>query len=250
MRPAVLAMLLLPAAASAQNQIVPPPRIIVLGMGNVSTPPDTAAIGFTVRGEGATADEAVTALNAKRKAIEEGLAALGKSGFEISAGQFAVAEVRGRECDGIAYQPRLSTGACAIMGYAATLPVNLRTHDIANTGTAVGLIGRLGGSNVHVEGFSLADAKEARRRAMATALDDARIQAEALAAGTKVKLGQILSIQDTAAQSPVPREEIVVSARTAVPPPPPAPPPPIRVDLKPQPIETQARVTVVYAIGS
>ncbi len=98
---------------------------------------------------------------------------------------------------GSPYQPRLSTGACAILGYAATLPVNLRTHDIADAGTAVGLIGRLGGSNVHVEGFSLADANEARRRAMATALDDARAQAEALAAGTKIKLGQILSISRT-----------------------------------------------------
>ncbi len=48
---------------------------------------------------------------------------------------------------------------------------------------------------------------------------------------------------------PVQREEIVVSARAAAPPPPP-PPPPIRVDLRPMPIETSARITVVYAIGS
>jgi uncharacterized protein YggE len=238
-----IALLLTPCAALAQAP--QPPRITVIGKGSVRTPPDRAQISFTVRGEGNTADEAVTKLNTSQKAIETALTALGKGRFVFSTERFAVAEVRDQACNNITYQPRLSVGACAIIGYVATLPATLRADDIDNAGTAVGLIGRLDGSDARMNGYSLSDPKAAQRQAMTAALDDARTQAEAIATGAKVKLGTILSIQDGAANNEfdVPLREsakIVVTSAPA--------PPPIRVDLKPEPIETRASVTVVYAI--
>jgi uncharacterized protein YggE len=240
------ALLILPAPVLAADE--PSPRIMVSGNGSVSTPPDTAVIGYSVRGEGTTSDEAVAALAARRKAIDSGVASLGPA--EPRAGEMQVLEVRGRDCFNAnnGNRPRLSTGECAVTGYVATLTIEIRTTRVKDSGTIVGLIGRLGGTNPRIERFLLANATDARRRALAAALADARRDAEALAAGAGVKLGGLLSASD-GSFSPVVAEDIMVTGSRLMAPPPPPPPPPIAVELSPRPIETQARVTVAYAIA-
>ncbi|WP_174274720.1 SIMPL domain-containing protein, partial [Sphingomonas bacterium] len=178
---AVAGMAALAAPAFAADD--PPPRVIVSGSAMVSTPPDRAQIDFTIHGEGATSDEAVTAMVARRQAIDSGLARFGGRA-DAGASRVAVSEVRAPDCNRQSYgAPRLSTGACAIIGYTADLTIVLRTAAINDVGTIVGLIGRLGGSNPHVDRFFLADDHDAQRRATAAALLNARREAEALAAG-------------------------------------------------------------------
>lgn len=241
--------LALPAATAAQAAEDPQPRIIVSGAGTVSTAPDRAGISYNVHGEGTTSDEAVTAMVAKRKAIDGGLASFAAKP-QARASQVVIAEVRGRDCNRNNYgTPRLSTGECAIIGYTADLTMDVQTDAVKEAGTIVGLIGRLGGTGPRIERFFLASDTDARKRATAEALADAKRQAEAIAAGTGVQLGRLLSASNTSYNGAPAYDEIRLGARAVAAPPPPPPPPPIPVDLTPRPIETQVRVQVVYAIA-
>lgn len=239
----VLAGLLLGGAAAAETM---PPRIAVAGRGSVFTPPDMAVVAWSVHGEGATSDDAVRALVAKRDAIARGVR--GVVPEEAKGGEVSIRQVRSRECDANGYgPPRLDTGACAVIGHVADLSLELRTASVAKAATVAGLVGRLGGGNPRVASYQLADPRPAQRRAMAAALADAKTRAQAIAEGAGVRLGPILSASDGNADD-VPDEIVVTGARAEAPPPPPPPPAPIAVDVTPHPIETEARASVSYQI--
>lgn len=242
-------LMLMPfAAAAAQSGDDGQPRIIVAGTGVASVAPDRVSIGYAIHGEGATSDEALTAMVARRKAIDGGLATFAAKP-EARASQVNIQEVRGRDCNRAPYGgPKLSTGECAIIGYTADLQMEIRTSAVKDAGTIVGLIGRLGGTNPRIERFFLASDLDARKKATAEALADAKQQADAIAAGSGVKLGRLLSASNTSFNGAQPYDEIVLSARAVSAPAPPPPPPPVAVDITARPIETQVRVQVVYAI--
>lgn len=244
----LLALLFAASPALAQSGATPadPPTITVAGTGKVSTPPDRATISFDVRGEGADATAAATALAARQKALARGLAGLGSQ--RIDTGSVTLGEVRGKECEAQSYRPQLSTGTCAIAGSIATLQGTLVLADATKAGNAVALLGQLGAANARLNGFGLADSTDAQRRAKAAAVADAQATAAAIAQATGGRLGRIIAVRDMAAGY---GPDIVVTARMAVPPPPPPPPPmaaPVQLDVNPRPIETEARLTITYAI--
>lgn len=217
-----------------------PPHIVVSGTATVSTAPDIATIAFTVRGDGATAEAAVQTLVAARKRIEAGLAPFA---VDASGAEMRMTSVRGDKCEDDG-ERQLSTGACAITGYIADLPLMLRTREVDKAATIVGQIGRLGGVSPRVEGFALASPGVARDRAVRGALADARARAQSIADGTGTKLGALVSATDE--QSRAETMNIVVTGAHV---PAPVVMPPIAVDAKPRPVETTATVTVEYLIA-
>lgn len=249
MRAMILAAALLPMTAAAQE--APGQRTIrVTGVGKVRTPPDVARLQYWVRGEGATPDAASAALAAKQKAILGGIVSLLGAGTEPTTGDVTIIEVRDRGCDdnrGYGGQPRLSQGACAVIGHVATMQASVRTRAIEKAGTAAGLAARLGASDARLTGFELAAPADAQRRATAAAIADAKARAQAVASGAGERLGPLLSVSDQNGFSPA--EIVVTGARAMAPPPPPPPPPPVEIDVKPAPIETQQQVFVTYAIA-
>ena len=245
---AALLPFLTPCAAIAQSDEHPSPRIVVTSAATIPSPPDRAVVSFSVHGEGATSDEAVRAMVAKRDAIEKGLASVSAQP-DIRAAQVGLAEVRGRDCNRNTYgNPRLSTGECAIVGYTADLQMEVRTAAVNEAGTMVSLAGRLGATNPHIDRFFLAEDKEIRRRGITEALAEARLQAETIARASGVRLGSVLSVSNLSFNGPGPFDEIVATAQRVSAPPPPPPPQPVAIGLKPRAIETQVRVQVVYAI--
>jgi uncharacterized protein YggE len=248
---AALLPILLPSPVIAQSGEELYPRIVVTSAATIPSPPDRAVVSFSVHGEGATSDEAVRAMIAKRDAIEKGLGGISALP-DIRAAQVSIAEVRGRDCNRNTYgNPRLSTGECAIIGYTADLQMEVRTAAVNEAGTMVSLAGRLGASNPRIDRFFLAEDKEIRRRGVTEALAEAKLQADAIARASGVKLGGVISVSNLSFNGPGPYDEIVVSSTRASAPPPPPPPPlsPVAVGLKPRAIETQVRVQVVYAIA-
>lgn len=234
-----------PAAAQLDAAL---PVIQVAGRATVETPPDVALLAYSVRGEGETADQASAALAARNKAIVDGVGGLLGAGGRASSGNIVMHQTRGRDClgeRGYGAQSQLSTGACAVTGYVATSSGEFRTGALAKVGTAVGLAARLGASDARVEQFRLADQAGAQRRATAAALRDARARAEAIAAGSDVRLGPVLSISD---QNIYDGADIVVTGSLMAPPPPAPMAPPVVIDVTPRPITTSAQVTVRYAI--
>jgi len=237
------------AATGAVAQTSSEPQIMVSAVGSAKTPPDRVAVGYNVRGEGATSDEATTKLRDTAKAIRAGAEGMLRGAMELHSSEFSVTPVRSRECGNGAYgAPQLSTGPCAIQGYVATLPVEIETPRVAEAGTLVGLIGRLGGLQATVRRFWVSDDSAARQQAMRNALNNAREEARLIAEGSGHKLGALLRVQDSNYRDMTP--ETRVSYRVAPPPAPaaPPPPPPIEVGLSPAPISTTVSLMAAYAI--
>lgn len=229
-----------------------PSQILVSASGTAETPPDMVTVSFMLRGEGTTSDEAVTRLRDNAKTLSAGVSGLLQKAVDYHSSQFAIASIRGKDCDQNTYgQQRLSTGPCAIIGYVATMPVTVDTPRVADAGTLTGLIGRLGGLDARVDRFWLRDERAARRRAMLAAIGSAQAQARLIAEGSGGRLGNLLRVQDAdyrevsiTMDTETPQS---VSAPPA-PPPPPPPPPPVRIDLAPSPISTTVRLMAAYAI--
>ncbi|WP_420141701.1 SIMPL domain-containing protein [Sphingomonas sp.] len=234
-------------AANAHAESITP-QIQVAATGVSKTAPDTALIALTVRGEGATSDDAVRQLSQGSKAIRGALASVLGADMEFETAALSIAEVRPKACDDSRFGTRrLSTGECAIIGYIAQLPVTVRSNRIKDVGTAIGLASRLGASEVQLAGYALADPAAARRRAMQAAVAAARDQAQAIADSSGAKLGPLLRVVDNTfgGQAVIQRAP---NMTPAPPPAPPPPPPPIPVDLSPQPISTTVQISVSYSI--
>jgi len=129
------------------------------------------------------------------------------------------------------------------------MPVTIQTSRVADAGTLVGLIGRLGGLDANLRAFWLRDDTIARRLAMQAALASAQTQARLIAEGSGGRLGPLLRVQDAdyreVALDMLPA---VQSAEAPPPPPPPAPRAPVRIDLAPEPIQTTVRLMAAYGI--
>lgn len=183
------------------------PRISVTGEGEVSLAPDMAILNLTVLREAETAREAVSAGSAAMKQV---LAALKEAG---------VAE-RDLQTSGLNIQPRYTQPgpqakpqAPKISGYAASNSLTVRIRDLASVGTVldktVSLGVNQGGDVTFVNDDLKPGLTEARKRAVADAMERARTLAEA--AG--VKLGRILSIEERPTRSgPVPLGKVMRAA--------------------------------------
>jgi len=221
--------------------------IEVTGHGKVSVPPDTANIHYWLRGEGKTPDEATRAMVDAQGRVENGLNGFLGPQAVITNSNLVVIEARDPSCKTQYGQAGLSEGSCAIVGYLASSEAEVRTSSVGKAATAVGLASRLGARDARLQNFELRDTAEARRSAMTQAVNDARSQAEILAAAARGHLGRVITIQyGSYGVSPimVTGSRIVASA----PPPPPPPPPPVEVDTKPRPQDVSADVSVSYEL--
>ena len=223
------------------------PRIIVDGFGEVKTVPDVATIQYNLRGEGRTSDEAVRAMVASGDQIEKALRSMDSAAAPRTS-EVRVSPARNNACKDREYDredDQLSTGPCAIVGYVATQSISVRTSAVKDAGTMVGLAARNGGYNVRVENFDLSDPRAAKRQAIAEGLADALAKASAIAAGSRVSLGPILSISTTAQGG---SQDIVITG-SRMPQPNLVTLSPVTVNLQAEQITTRVNVTVTYAIA-
>lgn len=242
-----IAILMLGAAPAAAQSLPQRPAITVLGVGEVKTQPDVAIMAYSVRGEGATADDAARALVAKQKAIAGAVTGLSSEPVQITNGSVNVRVSRSPSCQNQDYGPgpQLSTGPCAVLGYVARMDVTVRLMPKV-AGTAAGLASRLGAEQANIQRFGLRSDAASRRAAVAAAIADAKAQASAIAAASSEQLGEILDVRDQNAYNQ--SETIVVTGSLLAPPAPPAPPPPVEIAITPEPITTTERITVTFAI--
>lgn len=232
------------AGAASSQATAEQPKIIVDGYGEVKTVPDIATIGYSLRGEGKTSDDAVRAMVADGERIERSLRSI-DAGAEPRTSEVRVFSARGPSCkdDDYGNRGQLSQGPCAIAGYIATQTVTARTGAVMDAGTMVGLAARNGGYNVRVDDFGLSDSRQAKQQALALALADAQAKAAAIAQGSHLALGPILSIS-TVGQlgrdivitgSRIPSRNLVSVS-------------PVTVNLNAERITTSATVNVTYSI--
>ena len=240
---APLLLVLASAAPVPPAAPVSPSQIEVSGKGKVAMPPEIATIEYSLRGEGATSDDAVRTVEADRKAIAQAVSQITPA--EFNDGDLSIQPVRGPDCKEDYASVVLSKGACAVAGFVATMSVRAHIASVKDAATVVGLIGRLKGYQPSVESFGIKDEPSARSAALAAAVKDARASAEALARANGARLGRLISMTTVPRTDGDARDYAMIAQS---PPPPPAVMAPVKVNITPAPIETEATVTATYEL--
>ena len=244
-------LVLVPATGVlAQSADVGEPSIMVIGTGEVSRTPDFIKLDFSYRGEGRSQVEALRDLTTKQAAVETGLRHLaGAEKVKIEPGKLQVEAARNKGCDAgdddDNSKPRLSSGACAIAGFVASMDVTADIEPAAVGGNAASLAAQLGAIGVRTDESGVNDVTALRRAADAAALADASAQAQALAGASGVRLGPVIRIIDNDARGNTVLNEVVVTARLVAPP---MVAPEVPVNLSPPPVKVEARIVVIYSI--
>jgi len=202
-----VALLTMPLAVNAQAT-TSESQITATGRGEIRLKPTRAAVSFTVQGKGTTA-AAAGAENAKL--LEQTMRSLLAAGLrqdDISNRAYSV---------GPHYE--FSTTGRTQDGFIATNVIQVEVANISSVGNIIdaGLSG--GATSVSSAQYRGDSMDNARRDALKTAVDEARRDAETMAAAAGGSLGRLLSLTSTQVPGGMPPdvfyEMSVVSVRAA-----------------------------------
>lgn len=240
---------------TADAQAEPPkdqPVIMVVGEGTASVPAEYAEFTYGIRGEGKTTTEALKALSDTRTKVETGLNALdGAQGVELKSSELHIVEARGPGCGAGSQpynimRPQLSAGDCAVVGYIVSLESSAKIVPADKAGNAMSLAAEDGATNVSLGQYGVRSRKALEDAAAKAAVEDAKQQAEAIAAAAGEKLGPLVSIQDSKTRAfGMGLEQIFVTAQRLAPP---RKMPSVPLALGPPPITQTADLAMTYAI--
>jgi uncharacterized protein len=220
--------LLLVGALNAQDALKSgPPTVRAQGEATVSAKPDQVRADIGVVTQAQTA-EAAAGQNAKQ--TSEVIAALKKSlpaDSEIQTSGYSIHPNYRQTRDG---------SAPTITGYTATNTVQVKSSDIAGAGKLIDAATRAGANNVHGIQFTLKNENTVRAEALRNAVQNARTNAAALAAGAGMKVSRIVSIAEgePARVFPVRAEMMRAQADTAA----------FATPMEPGEVQVRAVVTV------
>lgn len=208
---ALAASIVLPSAAFAEPT---PPRVMVVGEGEMAVAPDMALLSLSVMREAKTAREA---LDANNDAIAAVIAAMKAGGVAERDLQTANLQINPRY-DYITKQDGTQEGKLA--AYQVTNTLSVRVRDIAKAGQlidqAVTQGVNQGGNIIFTNDDPSATITEARKRAVADAMAKAKTLAEAAGVG----LGRITEMSEmsyTPMPMPIEAKAFDGAARAAVP---------------------------------
>ncbi|MFT4150527.1 MAG: SIMPL domain-containing protein [Paracoccaceae bacterium] len=187
LKPLILAVALAGPAAADDA------RITVTGEGTVQAVPDIATISLGVTTQDASAAGALAANTTALAAVLDRMKAAGIEGRDIQTSNLSVSPN---------WSNYDSSTPQKITGYTATNMVTVTVRDLGKLGAVLDKAVTDGANTLNGLSFGLADMKpaldEARKRAVADALDRARL----LTGAAGVGLGQIVSISENGGYSP------------------------------------------------
>jgi uncharacterized protein YggE len=220
-----------PVAARQSQAAAEPPSVLTVGEGVVKLAPDRAWI--TVAAE----SRARSAREAQRANTEAMTAVLGK----LKGLGFAPDAIR---TSGYDVQPEFDyvNGRQTLRGYVARNSVEVRVDDVTIAGEVLEVAVGAGATSIGGLRFDLKDRAGAEREALRKAVADARVRAEAAAAGAGMRVDRVLRIEEQRASPIEPRplmlarQAMVGNAEMAAPP------------VAPGEIEVRSTVTMTSAI--
>lgn len=184
----VIAAFALAAPRGARSQETPAasrPRIVTTGTGEAHVTPDRATLMLGVQSRAATAT-AAGADNARRqRAVLDTLRALGLTSAELSTLNYSVAPEMQYPQNG---------GTPRVTGYVVTNTVRAEIKRIEDAGRLIDAALAKGANEVSSLQFYSSKADSARRAALATAVSNARADAEAVARASGGSLGPVIEI--------------------------------------------------------
>jgi len=188
-----------------------PPQIVTSGNGEAQVSPDRATIMIGVQSRASTAAAAGADNARKQKAIIDALKALGVASEQISTVNYNVnPEMQ---------YPTPTNPTTRVIAYTVSNSVRVDVRRLDDIGKLIDAALGKGANEISSLQFSSSKADSVRRVALATAVTDARADAEALARAAGGSLGPILEIT-TASTPPRPimfDARMEMSAKAAVP---------------------------------
>jgi uncharacterized protein YggE len=213
------------ATAVPGSAISPSDRTLTFtGSGDVELQPDTAIVGVSVHGDGASSDDAQAVASDKMKAILQALRSL-------DSVHIADADL---ETQGVSTSPDWEHEGRFISDQSLSVTI----HDPAHAGEVMAAATQAGADSVNGPSFSLAEQSAAYRDALRSALADARSKADAAAAAMSVHiLGTTTISENSGGGGPIMyAADAAGKAASSAPP----------VQIGPVTVSAQVTVTFVY----
>lgn len=203
-------------------------QIRVIGTANLVTSPDIAKVQIGVQTLNKELEPAINENNKKADAVIAALRQQGVAEKDIKTAYFSVYPQRD-------YQ---NSKPNEIIGYQVDNTISVVLRDLKSVGKALQATLDAGANNISGLTFTIEDPEPLRRDARLKAIQDARKQAEDIAAAAGIKLGNIITINDIASSVPgIYREYDKAAISESVP-------------VQPGQLEMTVQVEIVYAIIS
>jgi uncharacterized protein len=180
-----------PASSSSQAQ----PRIIsVAGSGKVYITPDIAYVAIGVQTQGEAVADALTANNDKAQQISKALQDMGIQAKDIQTSSFNVYPSQQTSPEG---KPLPTT-------FIVDNTVNVTVRDLTTLGKLLDTVVRVGANTINGVTFDVTDRTKAVTEARKLAVQDARKQADEIAAAAGVQVDTVQSMSVSVNNGPVP----------------------------------------------
>lgn len=234
----ILLFLLLPAhLLASEGDRNRPPQLLVPGDAVLEVPADQVQFSVGVTSEAADANTAMEMNSRALLQVEKALIHAGLNKGEYSTGQF---QLRPRWSS----RPRNAPPEWRpeIVGYTVQNSLNIKTVHLDRVGAMIGTANKAGANDIGQLRFSVADPRKYRQQAIASAVANARADAESAASAAGVKLGAVQDISlGQGAASPIRPMAMDGMVRTMAA----EAAPPI---IAPDDLQIRASVTLVFAL--
>ena len=180
-------------AQAQQPQYAPEGRVIVIGEGSVSVPPDYAQIRSGVTTRAKTVKEAVDANSKLMAAVTAALLDFGIAQKDVQTSRFSVQPI---------YAPQQPNSESKLSGYSVTNQVSVTIRQIAKVGEILDRLVAAGVTDVGNIEFLHSDSSKALDQAREAAVADARRKAELYAHASGLTLGRVAWITEDPGYAP------------------------------------------------
>jgi uncharacterized protein YggE len=220
----------LEARAAVNVPDMPVATIAVTGQGSVSRAPDLATVALTIVTNDDNATRALSENNRRFSALIAKLGAIG-----IAAGDVTSTSIQSY----FNPRPKNATELGQLFGFVVTRNVEIKVAALAQTGAVVDAATAAGATQINGVSYGFRDRRAVERAALAAAVADAYVQAQAIASAAHVEIVRVLRIGN----EPSPRGIIPLAmsmARKAE-----APEP---TTISPSDLDVTSTVSVTYVI--
>ena len=235
----VLVLLLVSIHVMADPQLPAVAKLTVRGEAHLMVPPDQVSVVLGVTTESAKAKKAMADNSKKMAAVVRSLSALGLTKKEYKTQNFRVQPVWSSRPKGAA-----SHWKSSIIAYRVNNSLRVTTQQLTLIGDMIAGAATVGANQVNSVNFSLANERQYRQRAITQAMQNAKQDAETLAAasGDTIKRTLTLNLNNSSASN-VRVESTMAKSRMLS----------AQADIAPPPISggditVKASVSVVYEL--
>ena len=199
----------------AGNQTAQANTITVQGKGEIYAVPDIAEVSFSIVEEAKTAKEAQEKATAKMNKAKTFLKEQKVADKDINTTNYSVYPKYEYQrtpiispaiypCYGGYCPPPYDDGKQVIIGYEVNQSVSVKVRKTDKVGDVLAGLGGLGVSNLYGPNFSFEDDSKVKEEARTKAIEQARGQAKRMAKELGVRLGKIISFQESGNNYPYP----------------------------------------------